>query len=357
MRKLLVVILAVIFGLALLSFNFVYTVRYNERAVKTWFGSADQDSVKTEPGLYFKLIYPFHSVTKYDTRVRVLNLKLETQQTADNRQVIVEAFCAWRVDDPLRFFQRFSNAGERAEDHYAKAEEALRANLRSVIALVSRYRLDELFSVGGSAGASASKLAELEQRMLAAFRAAADEQTGLQLADYGVQAVDLGITRILLPEEVTKAVFERMQKARDTLVQETQSQGDARAQAIRAKAEADARRITAFAERLAQNIRVRGDQEAVPYIEQMNSNPQLAVFLENIEFMRDAMAKRTTLVLSGSMPGMSLFDPNALDSLKSGEIPAMRMPGNWLTSAADGGTTDGRSTDARPTGSNTGEQR
>lgn len=353
MRKLLVVILAVIFGLALLSFNFVYTVRYNERAVKTWFGSADQDSVKTEPGLYFKLIYPFHSVTKYDTRVRVLNLKLETQQTADNRQVIVEAFCAWRVDDPLRFFQRFSNAGERAEDHYAKAEEALRANLRSVIALVSRYRLDELFSVGGTdSPAQGSKLAELEQRMLAAFRAAADEQTGLQLADYGVQAVDLGITRILLPEEVTKAVFERMQKARDTLVQETQSQGDARAQAIRAKAEADARRITAFAERLAQNIRVRGDQEAVPYIEQMNTNPQLAVFLENIEFMRDALSKRTTLVLSGSMPGMSLFDPNALDTLKSGEIPAMNMPGNWLSSA-----TDGRSTDARATSTANPEQR
>ncbi len=37
--------------------------------------------------------YLIQSVTKYDTRLRILQARSETQQTADDRQIIVEAFC------------------------------------------------------------------------------------------------------------------------------------------------------------------------------------------------------------------------------------------------------------------------
>ena len=51
---------------------------------------------------------------KYDNRLRFLQARSQTQQTADNRQVIVEAYCTWRVDNPLKFFQSYGNAGARS---------------------------------------------------------------------------------------------------------------------------------------------------------------------------------------------------------------------------------------------------
>src|ERR1043165_1762196 len=107
-----------VFLIALLAFTVTYTVRFTEAAVVTTFGKADQSDVHAKPGLGVKWPYPIQSVTTYDTRVRVVTSKFEQMATADARQVVVETFCTWRVKDPLVFFQKFSNAGDRAEDHF-----------------------------------------------------------------------------------------------------------------------------------------------------------------------------------------------------------------------------------------------
>lgn len=44
--------------------------------------------------------------------------------------------------------------------------------------------------------------------------------------------------------------------------------------------------IRAFAESRAQEIRKQGDREAATYLGQMNSNPELAVFLRRMEFLQ-----------------------------------------------------------------------
>lgn len=328
MRKTITYFVTAIFLIALLAFACTFTVRFTEAAVLTTLGKAEEKDVIKEAGLRFKIPY-FQSVTKYDVRVRVLTTKLETLNTADNRQVVVETFCMWRVSDPLKFFQRFSNAGYTAEEHYKAAETALRGNIRAAGALVSKYRIDQLFSAS-LAGGQRSALEELEIGMKTAFESSSDSATGLKLGDYGIAAVDVGITRILLPEETTKSVFERMKSNRDRLVKETESRGNAEAQAIKAKAESDAKKITDFAQRLAQEIRNRGEVEAAPYFAQMNSNPELAVFLQNMDFIRESYGKRTTLILSGSLPGLNLLFPDAIEQLKAGQIPSP-SEGNWIS--------------------------
>jgi modulator of FtsH protease HflC len=325
-RKSLIYIVTALILVALAAFAGTFTVRFTEAAVVTTLGKADDSDVITTPGLRFKVPY-FQAVTKYDTRVRVLTTRLEALSTADNRQVIVETFCSWRVDNPLKFFQRFSNAGATAEEHYKAAETALKSNIRAASALVSRYRIDQLFSPGTNG--EAGSLVELEGGMKSAFEASND-QTGLKLSDYGIAAVDVGVTRIVLPEETTKAVFERMRVTREGLAKETESKGNAQAASIKAKAESDAKKITDFAERLAQEIRNRGDIEAAPYFAQMNVNPQLAVFMQSMDFLRDTYGRRTTLVLSGSTPGINMLFPDSVGQLKSGEIPSP-FQGNWLS--------------------------
>ena len=317
MQKLLRPLLAVLFVAAVIAFAFSYTVRFTESAVVTTFGRAGENAVLTEPGLKFKWPYPIQSVTKYDKRLRVLQTRSQTQQTAEDSQVIVEAFATWRVSNPLVFFQRFSNAGTQAEDHFAQAEDILRTTLRSSMGEISKYRLDELFSDD----AGRSKFAELEQRVFEEVLGGAGIDSDQGLSDYGIEVAMVGINRVVLPENTTSKVIDRMGSVRSNLAGSLESQGDARANAIRARADADADKIRAFADRRAAEIRAKGEFEAAEYLAQQASEPELAIFLQNIAMMREAMAKRFTLVLSASDFGLGLFSPSALDRLNIGALP------------------------------------
>ncbi|HLO42615.1 MAG TPA: SPFH domain-containing protein [Phycisphaerales bacterium] len=324
MNRLVVIVLAAVVLLALVSYTSTFTVRYTEAAVLTSFGRATEADVKLEPGLYFKRPYPMQSVTKYDSRQRFLQTVSETQQTADSRQIIVEAFCTWRVSDPLRFFQKFSSAGERPEEHYRRAEEALRGLLRSSLGSVSQFRMDELFT----AAPGGTKLPELEKKVMEQI--VAKGPTGQGIAELGVTVVEVGINRVRLPEDTTKAVFEAMGQNRDRLAKDIEAKGEAVAAAIRAQAESDAQRIKAFAERRAQEIRAAGDFEAAAILKQMNTNQELAVFLKNMELIRDMVGgNRTTLVLPASMPGLNFLMPDAMNGVKSGQIPGSNFPKDW----------------------------
>ena len=59
---------------------------------------------------------PLIEVKVYDTRARLLQLPGETQQTADDRQIVLEAFVTWSVADPLVFYQRFGGAGSEERE-------------------------------------------------------------------------------------------------------------------------------------------------------------------------------------------------------------------------------------------------
>lgn len=323
MQRLIILVLIVI---VFLAFMVSYTVRFTEKAVVTTFGKADAGSVITEPGLRFKLPY-FQQVTKYDARARYLESNQETQQTADESPILVTAYMTWRVDDPLKFFRKFSASGDTPKDHYKAAEQILKSKLRSAMGEVSRYRFGELLA----ADEKGSRLAELEQRILDNLGQASGTEGAL--ADYGIKADSVGITRMGLPQNATRDVFQRMNEERKKIADAAIAQGEAQAQALRSGAESDAKKIQSFADRLAQGIRGRGDIEAAEWFRRYDEEPRLAVFLEQIRFMRDAIGNRTTLVMPTSMPGMELLQPNALRGLKAGDVPGMGAEANKTGSA------------------------
>lgn len=309
------VIVLFLFVLAILAFSTTYTVRFTESAVKTTFGKAGDNAVITEPGFKFKWFYPIQSVTKYDTRTRIVQARSETQQTADDFQVIVEAFMTYKVVDPLKFFRSFSNAGDRPIDHYIKAENSvLQDLLRSSLGETSKFKISDLYSPDGTP----SSLPELEARVLELI--VEGGKGGSPLDEYGISVTFVGIDRIVLPEDSTDAVITRMGANRDRLAERYESEGRSQARAIEAKANSDADKIRAFAQRRADEILAKGEAEAAPYLAQQNANPDLAVFIQNIRLMREAMAKKFTLIFSTSDYGMQLFDPNVLKN-SDGELP------------------------------------
>lgn len=296
-------------------FSASFTVRFTETAVKTRFGSANENSIITEPGFKWKLPYPFESVTKYDTRIRIVETRSETVQTADDFQIIVESYLSYKVADPLKFFRSFSNAGERAIDHFNKAEnDVLRDLLRSALGETSTYKMSDLFA----SQSGASVIPQLEQQLFDLLVSGGNG--GQPLSDYGILITSVGIDRIVLPEETTSAVINRMGANRDRLAERYESEGRSQARAIRAEATSNADRIRAFAQRRADEILAKGEAEAAPYLAQQNINPDLAVFIQNIKLMREAMSKKFTLIFSTSDYGMQLFDPDILKQSK-GELP------------------------------------
>lgn len=310
------VVIAVVV-LVVLAYMTTYKVRFTEAAVVTTFGKADSSSVYRDPGLRFKIPY-VQRETKYDTRQRFLESRPETVPTSDARQIVVTAFLTWEVSDPLKFYQKYSGKGDRAEDHYRAAETDLRGRIRSALtAELSRLQLTDLLSPD----AKNSKLGDLEKAMLAGLTAKTD--AGTPFEEFGIKPVAVGITSIKFPLETTKKVFEAMNANRAKIANAAISQGTTQANTIRKTAETDAQTIVQFAERLARKIRSEGDGEAAQYLAQMNEEPQLAMFLKNMEFMRESVAKQFTLVLSTAMPGLELFDFDALKKIKAGQLPAV----------------------------------
>lgn len=325
-------ILAFVVVTFLLAYTMTYTIRFTEAGVKTRFGYAGPESVKREPGLKFKLPL-MESVTTYDTRPRVSQVRLETVQTKDNRQIIVESFCVWRVSNPLAFFQRFSNAGGTSGEHFRSADETVKSNLRNALGAASRYELSRLFN----ADQAVDGLGELERDILGVLAAKGAEATGpdgagasITLSSMGVEVVDVGISQIVLPQETSGKVFERMAETQNTRARTITAQAEAASQGIRTRAEQDARRIESFAKQLAAEVRAKGDKEAEKYYGLQTSKPELAQFLIEVQLLKEVYGRKgTTLVLPWSMPVLRLLNPEYVERMiKEGKVgDASETPG------------------------------
>jgi membrane protease subunit HflC len=314
-----VLVLAVVLG-----FMLTYVVRFNEAAVLTTFGKADESSVHygdKDAGAHFKLPYPFQKVTTYDTRLRFIESEKETAATAGSGQIILTSFLTWRMSDPLKFYKAFGGSGDSsAAEHYRKAEYILKTKLRAASGAVAQFRLDELLTTDPKA----SKLDALEKAMLDQLKSSGEGDSALSA--YGIEPRKVGVSGMDLPPATTTVVFDAMKQARDKIANSTRVQGTSEASRIRSEAETSAAKIKNFADQLAKSIQSQGDTEAAQYLAQMNKDPQLAVFIQNMEFMRSLSTNRTTLVLPTRLPGFEMFQPDAARKFGSGRPPVPEMP-------------------------------
>jgi len=296
MKKSTFMILGVLILLVLVVYPVAYQVRFNEMAVVTTFGKTDESSVKNadgkSPGLYWRWPWPIQEVHKFDARVRVIDDRLEQQDTRDKQVVILQAFVTWRIADPLAFYRSLRNE--------VMAERFLRDRLRTARAEIGNFDFDDLTNVDPAQ----LKLAHAEQAILNRMKAElADQATGVQLET-------VGIKRIVLPEEITKSVFKRMRTTRQRLAQKARSEGEALAKSIRAQATSDEERILAFADRKAREIRAEGDQAAAEYYKSFAQNEDFAVFIRKMEALEATLSNNTTFLLDTHIAPFDLLEPD-----------------------------------------------
>lgn len=262
---------------------FTFQVNFDEVALVTTFGQATEDSVVNrageEAGLHFRWPWPIQKVFHMDRRYFVLEDKLEQQETKDRQVVIAKAYAVWRIEDPLGFHRMFPSA--------ADAEIFLRDRLRASKAEISRFTFNELTN----ADPEKIRLDEVQRALLSRIRSDLRGHTS------GIAVTDVGISRILLPERITRSVFSRMKQTRQRFAQNARSQGKAIAQSIQAQTDSDRQRIVAFAERVSQNIRAQGDAAAARYYREYNKNPEFALFLRKLEALKKSLKQNSTFVL------------------------------------------------------------
>lgn len=307
MKNKLIFLVAIAVALVLSVYMVMFQVRYDQVAVRTMWDKAEPPqrnadgtidvnnpgSLILEPGYGFKLPTPIQKVRVYSKRVQLLEGQQKQMLTADGHTVIVKLYLAWKIEDPYAFFLLL-----KTED---KAEEQLTSMLGELENVVSTYRFDQLVNPDPSK----VMLEEIEQKGLEQLRAKLDAIK----PGYGIKLEQVGIRRIVLPEDTTEKVFASMAKTRELLAEKARSEGNSEAVDIQARAEAAKRRILAFAERRAQAIRDEGNREAAQYFSAFREDQDFAIFQRQIEALQEMLANNTTFVLDAN----KLWFLNALE--------------------------------------------
>lgn len=291
-----IVILAAIIVAILLAYSVTFTVNYQEKALLLQFGKIQK--VIDEPGLKFKWPVPISKVKKFDTRVRTLAMPNYQTQTRDKQNVIASVYVNWQITDPEAFYNKYRSG---KTDVVYNAEEKLQEIWKDrTYNLFAEYNFGELITLNKDK----FRLIELERGadgMLSRVQKAMEED------DYGVKVVDVGISRLGVPDNVTQSVFDRMVADREAVVTELMSQGEKYAKTLKGDADSQATIIKAKAEAEAKKIRGEGDALAAGYYQAFLQNPELANFLRRLETLRKTLNERTTIILDKNTPPYELM--------------------------------------------------
>lgn len=274
--------------LLLLTYTVTFTVSDWQAAIVSTFGKAGEPIDGSQPGragLHFKLPWPIQRVTKYDRRIFIFDDTYDEVSTADSLNVLVTVFCGWRIQYPDVFYRSLkteAGAGDAAEAAEAKLRTIVRSKKGDVIG-------SEPLSALLNTDPGQMRIQEIEDQI----RKAVQDEAGPR---YGIQIVTLGIKSLGLPATVTKTVIESMKTERKRFAEAHRAQGRAEAEGIRERAKAAREQILAFADRKAKRIQAEGKQVAAELYKQYQEDPQFAMFLKELEFLRKTLKENTVIV-------------------------------------------------------------
>ncbi len=231
-RKVLLILGILVIVLGIVASSGLYTVHQTQQAIVLLFGNPKR--VETGAGLHFKIPF-FENVLYYETRVLNLDPPVESMLLSDQKRILVDAFARYKIKDPLLFFQR------------VRTESGVRQRLGPIVNASLR-------GVLGNA-TLASVLSAERDRIMQEIQTSVNREAGR----FGIELVDVRIGRADFPDQISQAVYDRMNSEREREAAEFRAQGFERSQRIRAGADREATVILAEAKREAEIERGRGE--------------------------------------------------------------------------------------------------
>src|SRR5215467_5681869 len=263
-------------GILVLVYRTFLTVKETEFVLVTQFGRPIYTI--SNAGLHIKS--PLQSATYFDRRLRIYNPRPSEFLTRDKKNIVVDSYVAWKIQDPDRFLETVGDP--------VAAEMRLHDIVWSGLsAALGSHDLDSLVSAAGTAGTGdlMDRLAELTDRAA--------------LAQYGINVVDVRIRRLNLPEQNKQSVYARMRAERERIARQYRAEGEEQALAIRADADRQKAEILSAAYKEAEKTRGEGDAESTRiYGQAYAKNPRFYKLLRTLEAYKKVLDDKTTAVLS-----------------------------------------------------------
>ena len=247
--------------------------------------------VVTEPGLHFKLPPPLQNVNYIDKRLLTLDSQdTEPMLTAEKQRVVIDWYVRWRITDPQSYIR---NVGL---DERAGANQLNRVVRNAFQEEINKRTVKELLSLKRDA-----LMNDVRREVLAAVKGG-DKP-------WGVDVVDVRITRADYVDTITESVYRRMEAERKRVANELRSTGAAEGEKIRADADRQREVTIANAYRDAQKIKGEGDAQAARiYGEAFGRDPQFAQFYRSLEAYKASFAKKSDIMV---------LDPASSDFFKA----------------------------------------
>jgi membrane protease subunit HflC len=254
------------------AFFSLFTVPQTSQALIVRLG----DPVRTisAPGLHMKV--PFiDSVIYVDNRILDLESGAEEVIAADQKRLVVEAFARYRIRNPLRFYQTVGSI----DGANSRLSPLLNAALRRVLGDVT--------------------LTQVVRDDRAALMARVRTQLDAEAQAFGIEVVDVRISRANLPMQNSQAVYQRMQTERQREAAEFRAQGSEKSQEIRARADRDVTVLVADATQQGEQARGDGDADrARIFAQAYGKDPEFYAFYRSMQAYETGLQpSNTRLVL------------------------------------------------------------
>ena len=235
--------------------------------------------VITEPGLNIKLPPPLQNVTYIDKRLLTLDSPdTEPMLTAEKQRVVIDWYVRWRITDPLAYIR---NVGL---DEKAGANQLNRVVRNAFQEEINKRTVKDLLSLSRDI-----LMNDVKSEVL-------DKVRGVK--PWGVDVVDVRITRVDYVDAITESVYRRMEAERKRVANELRSTGGAEGEKIRADADRQREVTIANAYRDAQKIKGLGDSQAAKiYNESFGRDPQFAQFYRSLDAYKASFAKKSDVMV------------------------------------------------------------
>ena len=264
-------IILLVFVALIASFS-IFTVTPRERAILFSFGEIKRTDFVA--GLHFK--WPFiTNVRKFDARIHTLEADPEGYLTKEKKNVIVDSFVKWRIENVSRYYTAMGGDEARAGLRlYQIVKDGLRSEFgkRTIQEVVSGDRV----------------------KIMNILTAAANQQA----QKFGIEVIDVRLRRVDLPKGVSASVYQRMESERAQSAKQLRANGAEAAERIRANA--DRQRTIILAEAFSGAERTRGEGDALAsrtYAEAYGSNPEFYSLYRSLNAYKDVFKSKSDMMV------------------------------------------------------------